>query len=68
MTEPDGARGGRLPEQAEFRPAVSCPACKRLFNVPPGAQLAAVIRCPFCTAQMRLAERTVLVAEAVEAA
>ena len=53
---------------AELRPAVNCPACHRLFNVPSGKGEGDVLVCPFCAALMVLRTRTLLVAEAVEAA
>jgi hypothetical protein len=52
-------------EQPALKPAVNCPVCKRLFNVPAGHGAGAVLSCPFCSAQMVLRERTMLVAEPV---
>lgn len=56
----------RVGDDITRKPAVHCPRCHRLFNIPlqsvPGDQLS----CPFCAAQMQLRERVVLVAEALE--
>jgi hypothetical protein len=51
-----------------LRPAVNCPRCRRLFNVPSGRTEGDVITCPFCAAPMLLRVRSMLVAEPVEAA
>jgi hypothetical protein len=60
---------GAPPKDAlDLRPAVNCPACHRLFNVPAGKGEGDLLTCPFCATRMVLRIRQVLVAEPVEAA
>jgi hypothetical protein len=60
---------GAAPKDAsELQPAVNCPRCRRLFNVPAGQAEGDVLSCPFCGAMMVLRTRLMLVAEPVEEA